>query len=74
MNISVKQDVTCIPVKVLFKDGTEMLVEDGIITECNHAAYKTDTITVNDGLDNEYERPVFTCRCDKISYDGAEWF
>lgn len=76
-------DYTVIPVTVKLKSGTELTIEDGYITYCDHAGAAPEGVEheemVFDTIQGNYfpqERTatMYVCDgCDKTSLDGEDW-
>lgn len=60
------------------EDVTVQVIEDGIVTHCNHAGYKTGTVTIyyNHDTAHHYNNVLICDRdtCQAWSHDGKEWY
>lgn len=76
-------DYTVIPVRVKLPSGTEMTIEDGYVTDCDHAGASLEGVDreelVFDPLAGNYfprERTtkMYVCDgCDETSVNGEDW-
>jgi hypothetical protein len=81
INVQYEEDGWVIPVYVRFNSGTVQIIEDGIMTECNHFGAKWGTeeeTTIYTNFDGEnehtYELTAYFCdHCPAWSYDQEDW-
>lgn len=85
MDRNYPDDYSVIPVRVTFKSGTTQTIEDGIVTECDHAGadmgdvdlanliYNPDSGTV-ENIDSS-QRALICDRCSAWKIPaGSEWY
>ncbi len=81
LGVEQTEDWTVIPVKVTFKGGTTQVIEDGIVTECDHTgAYLDETTVPFWNADAHIFEPtgsktLIVCdKCDAWQDETGEWY
>lgn len=81
--VSMEDNHTVIPVRVIHQSGTAQIIEDGIVTECNHAGATLGDVDLGNlfynpasGTVEEYNNTHRGLICDKCPAwqdESGEW-